>query len=122
MAASAITGEQALQNEGAKPPRAGDAIAIRVARTFNPLTLIETRDGKRRSSSLSKFQMLLWTFVIGGLFIYTFLVRRELLDLPDNFVWLMGLSMPRRSAPRSSMTALRRRAIRRWTESRTSRT
>jgi hypothetical protein len=59
---------------------------------FNPLTLIETRDKEWRSYSLSKFQMLLWTVVVGGLFIYVFRVRHELLDLPENFLWLMGVA------------------------------
>ena len=65
-------------------------IGHRRFRRFSPFVFIWGHD--ERSYSLSKFQILLWTLVIGFLTIYVFMVTHELLVFSKEIVVLLGIS------------------------------
>jgi hypothetical protein len=51
--------------------------------------LAETSDGK---ASLSRFQFLVFTFIIGGLYLILSLETGNLIDVPQNALILLGIS------------------------------
>lgn len=59
-------------------------------RTANPiLALIATKDGY---ASLSQFQVLLWTFVVGASAIYVMMLSGTLMSITDGTLILLGIS------------------------------
>ncbi|NTX57453.1 hypothetical protein [Myxococcus sp. CA039A] len=59
---------------------------------FNPFIFIETHNGTARYYSLSKLQAFIWVMIIGCVFAYVFLVRKEMLVLNEGITILLGIS------------------------------
>lgn len=57
---------------------------------INITTLIS--EGINEKASLSRFQMFVWTFVIGFSFLYVLILNNEIPEIPDNVLTLLGIS------------------------------
>ncbi len=52
----------------------------------------DPQDGNRSKASLSRFQFLVFTFVIAGLYLVLSLESGSLIDIPNSVLMLLGLS------------------------------
>lgn len=52
----------------------------------------DPQDGNKSKASLSRFQFLVFTFVIAGLYLVLSLESGTLIDIPDSVLMLLGLS------------------------------
>lgn len=50
------------------------------------------QDGNKSKASLSRFQFLVFTFVIAGLYLVLSLETGSMIDIPDSVLMLLGLS------------------------------
>ena len=59
---------------------------------INITTLISEGVDKKDKASLSRFQMFVWTFVIGFSFLYLLTLNNEFPELPAEVLVLLGIS------------------------------
>lgn len=68
-------------------------VLVKVARADLTALICEIRpDGSEGKPSLSRFQMLLFSFLVGGLFVVLSLESGTMIDIPNGALALMGIS------------------------------
>lgn len=51
------------------------------------------KDGAKGKASMGRFQLLIFTFVIAGLFFLLSLEAGTFVNIPENVLWLLGISV-----------------------------
>ena len=67
-------------------------ILIKIATNQLPLKGLLCEPGDDAKASLSRFQFLLFTFVIAGVYLLLSLESGTLVNIPENVLWLIGIS------------------------------
>lgn len=69
----------------------GLIVAWKILRGEIDITKVLSEEGSNKAS-LSRFQMLVWTFIVGLSFLYLVILNDALPDIPNEVLALLGIS------------------------------
>lgn len=70
----------------------GLVVAWKIVTGAIDITKLISEQGPDNKASLSRFQMLVWTFVIGFSFLYLVIINDTLPDIPAEVLGVLGIS------------------------------
>lgn len=71
----------------------GGIILLKILRNEIDLSrLLSETDGEVTKASFSRFQFMVFTFVIAGVYLLICIQSREFVDVPEHVLWLLGIS------------------------------